>query len=183
LGVESLISLLETQDTVPDRCPSTYGDVPALPTFYWVKTVQTFFTVGLSACKQTSCLCDFSAPSPCRAAAFHFITQEGLMFSNPTGSPFFHRDDERRHAVSSHSALVLRLYLTACNPSSFEHIELPVKLLDYFLRNNKSNINHSSCCFKVLDHLCSNLSTAYHHDSVSLLLNHGNLIFEPVCVF
>ena len=24
----------------------------------------------------------------------------------------------------------------------FEHIELPVKVLDYFLRSNKSNINH-----------------------------------------
>jgi len=26
----------------------------------------------------------------------------------------------------------------------FEHIELPAKLLDYFLRSNKSNINQSS---------------------------------------
>jgi len=28
------------------------------------------------------------------------------------------RDDERRHAVGSHSALALRLYLSDCNPSS-----------------------------------------------------------------
>ena len=27
--------------------------------------------------------------------------------------------------------------------STFEHIELPVKLLDYFLRSNKSNVNRS----------------------------------------
>ena len=26
---------------------------------------------------------------------------------------------------------------------TFEHIELPAKLLDYFLRSNKSNINHT----------------------------------------
>jgi len=26
----------------------------------------------------------------------------------------------------------------------FEHIELPAKLLDYFLRSNKSNINQSA---------------------------------------
>jgi len=29
----------------------------------------------------------------------------------------------------------------------FEHIELPAKLLDYFLRSNKSNINQSACSF------------------------------------
>ena len=47
------------------------------------------------------------------------------------------RNDDRRHAVDSHSALVLRLYLAACNPSS-------------------------SCCFWVCDHLCSNLSESFH---------------------
>jgi len=45
--------------------------------------------------------------------------------------------DERRHAIGSHSALALRLYLAACSPSS-------------------------SCCFWVLDHLCSNLSQSFH---------------------
>jgi len=29
---------------------------------------------------------------------------------------------------------------------SFEHIELPAKILDYFLRSNKSNINQSARC-------------------------------------
>jgi len=30
----------------------------------------------------------------------------------------------------------------------FEHIELPAKLLDYFLRSNKSNINQNKCMCK-----------------------------------
>jgi len=37
----------------------------------------------------------------------------------------------------------------------FEHIELPAKLLDYFLQSNKSNINQSYEC------------TAFHHGIVS----------------
>jgi len=54
-----------------------------------------------------------------------------LMFSNPTSSKprLF---PAARHAVCSHSALALRLYLVACNPSL-------------------------SCRFWVFDHLCSNL--------------------------
>ena len=47
------------------------------------------------------------------------------------------RDDELRYAVGSHSALALRPYLAACNPSS-------------------------GCRFWVLDHLCSNLSQFFH---------------------
>ena len=50
--------------------------------------------------------------------------------------PLSRCDDERRHAVGSRSALALRLYLAACNPSS-------------------------SCRFWVLDHLCSNLSQSF----------------------
>ena len=44
----------------------------------------------------------------------------------------------------------------------FEHIELPVKLLDYFLRSNKSNINQSvatlfgKTCAKWIQHPESN---------------------------
>ena len=33
----------------------------------------------------------------------------------------------------------------------FEHIELPAKLLDYFLRRNKSNINQSKQVFRIFD--------------------------------
>jgi len=33
----------------------------------------------------------------------------------------------------------------------FEHMELPAKLLDYFLRSNKSNINQS--CIHILLHI------------------------------
>ena len=54
----------------------------------------------------------------------------------------------------SYSNLAQRLYLAACNPSS-------------------------NCHFWVLDHPCSNQVVSI----VSLLLNHGNPIFEPVCVF
>jgi len=52
-------------------------------------------------------------------------------------APLSRHDDERQHVVGSHSALALRLYLAACNPSA-------------------------SCRFWVLDHLCSNLYQSFH---------------------
>jgi len=52
-------------------------------------------------------------------------------------APLSHRDDERCHAIGSHSVLPLRLHLAACSPSS-------------------------SCRSWVLDHLCSNLSQSFH---------------------
>jgi len=52
-------------------------------------------------------------------------------------APLSRRDNERQHAVGSHSVLALRLHLVACNPSS-------------------------SCRFWDLDHLCSNLSQLFH---------------------
>jgi len=51
--------------------------------------------------------------------------------------PLSRCDDERWHAIGSHSAHALRLHLAACSPSS-------------------------SCRFWVLDHLCSNLSQSFH---------------------
>jgi len=33
-------------------------------------------------------------------------------------APLSHCDDERQHAIGSHSAIALRLYLAACNTSS-----------------------------------------------------------------
>jgi len=38
----------------------------------------------------------------------------------------------------------VRVHERACK--CIEHIELPAKLLDYFLRSNKSNINHVYVC-------------------------------------
>jgi len=52
-------------------------------------------------------------------------------------APLSRRDNERRHAVGSHSALALRLYLAACHFSS-------------------------SCRVWVLIHLWSNLSQSFH---------------------
>jgi len=52
-------------------------------------------------------------------------------------APLSRHDDERCHAIGSHSVLALRLYLAAYNTSS-------------------------SCRFSVLDHLCSNLSESFH---------------------
>ena len=52
-------------------------------------------------------------------------------------APLSRHDDERRHAIHSHSVLTLRFHLAACSPSS-------------------------SCRFWVLDHLCSNLSQSFH---------------------
>jgi len=50
--------------------------------------------------------------------SFHDPRTPHVLESHPErAAPLFSRDDERRQAVSSHSALALRLYLAACNPS------------------------------------------------------------------
>ena len=86
------------------------------------------------------------APKPLRrhhaqslvGPSFHDPRTHHVLESHPEqATPLYHCDDERRHAVGSHSALALRLYLAACSPSS-------------------------SCRFWVLDHLCSNLSQSFH---------------------
>jgi len=68
-----------------------------------------------------------------------------------------------------------------------EHIELPAKILDYFSPSNKSNINQSLSCslqpLLKLSFLSLRPSLLQFVSIVSLLLSHGNLIFEPVCVF
>jgi len=70
--------------------------------------------------------------------SFHDPRTHHVLESHPEqAAPLSRRDDEQRHAVGSHSALALRLYLAACNPSS-------------------------NCRFWVLDHLCSNLSHSFH---------------------
>jgi len=71
--------------------------------------------------------------------SFHDPRTPHVLESHPErAAPLSRRDDEQRHhAVSSHSALALRLYLAACDPSS-------------------------SCRSWVLDHLCSNLSQSFH---------------------
>jgi len=71
-------------------------------------------------------------------SSFHDPRTPHVLESHPKrAAPLSRHDDERRHAVGSHSALALRLYLAACNPSS-------------------------SCRFWILDHLCSNLSQSFH---------------------
>jgi len=71
-------------------------------------------------------------PSFCDPRTHHILE------SHPKqAAPLSRREDERRHAVGSHSTLALCLYLAACKPSS-------------------------SCRFWVLDHLRSNLSQSFH---------------------
>ena len=86
------------------------------------------------------------APQPSRrhhaqsllGPSFYDPRTHHVLESHPKrAAPLSRRDDERRHAIDSHSALALRLYLAAWNPSS-------------------------SCRFWVLDHLCSNLSQSFH---------------------
>jgi len=79
---------------------------------------------------------DAATPSPCCPP--HFMTQERIMFSNPTPSKP-RLSPAATMSEDTLSALALRLYLAACNPSS-------------------------SCRFWVLDHLCSgsNLSQSFH---------------------
>jgi len=73
-----------------------------------------------------------------RSPSFRDPRPSHCLESHPErAAPLSRRDDERRHAVSSHSALALHLYLAACNPSS-------------------------SCRFWVLDHLFSNLPQLFH---------------------
>jgi len=48
------------------------------------------------------------------------------------------------------------------NPKKyFEHIELPAKLLDYFLRSNKSNINHC----KIAPVFRNSQKSSYNHSN------------------
>ena len=61
----------------------------------------------------------------------------GLESHPEQAAPLSRRDNKRWHAIGSHSALALRLYLAACSPSSY-------------------------CRFWVLDHFCSNLSQSFH---------------------
>ena len=86
------------------------------------------------------------APQPSRrhhaqsllGPSLHDPKTHHVLVSHPERAvPLSRREDERRHAVGSHSALALHLYLAACNPSS-------------------------SCRCWVLDHLCSNLSQLFH---------------------
>jgi len=42
-------------------------------------------------------------------------TPYALESHHKRAAPLSHRNDEQRHAVGSHSALALRLYLAACN--------------------------------------------------------------------
>ena len=70
--------------------------------------------------------------------SFHDPRTPHVLESHPErAAPLSRRDDERRHAVGSHSTLALHLNLAVCNPSS-------------------------SCRFRVLVHLCSNLSQSFH---------------------
>jgi len=70
--------------------------------------------------------------------SFHDPGTHHVLESHPEqAAPLSRRDDERCHAIVSHSVLALRLPLAACSPSS-------------------------SSRFWVLDHLCSNLSQSFH---------------------
>jgi len=70
--------------------------------------------------------------------SFHDPRTQHVLDSHPErAAPLSRRDDERCHAIGSHSVLALYLYLAAYNISS-------------------------SFRFLVLDHLCSNLSELFH---------------------
>ena len=104
------------------------------------------------------------APQPSRrhhaqsllGPSFHDLGTHHVLESQPEqAASLSRRDDERCHAIVSHSILALRLHLAACSPSS-------------------------SC----LESLVSLRPSLLQFVSIiSSLLNHGNPIFEPVCVF
>jgi len=58
------------------------------------------------------------AQSPLGPSFYDLRTTHILKFHPERAAPVSRRNDERRHAVCSHSALVLCLYLAACNTSS-----------------------------------------------------------------
>jgi len=96
---------------------------------------------------------DLPAPQPSRrhhaqsllGPSFHDPRTHHVLESHPErAAPLFRRDDERCHAIGSHSAFALRLYLAAYNTSS-------------------------SCRFWVLDHLWSNLSQSFQPIQVPFL--------------
>jgi len=71
-----------------------------------------------------------SAPQPTKrhhahsllGPSFHDPITHNVLKSHPERvAPLSRRDDERRHAVGSHSAFAPRLYLAACNSSSSCH--------------------------------------------------------------
>ena len=71
--------------------------------------------------------CGLPAPQPSKrhhtqsllGPSFHYPGTHHVLESHPEqAAPVSRRDDERRHAVGFHSALALRLYLAACNPSA-----------------------------------------------------------------
>ena len=58
-------------------------------------------------------------PESLLGPSFHDPRTHHVFESHPEqAASLSRRDDGRRHAVGSHSALALRLYLAACNPSS-----------------------------------------------------------------
>ena len=97
---------------------------------------------------------DTTTPSPCWAP--HFMTQERIMFSNPTPSkPRLSPAATMSLSDGTLSALTLPLH---CAPSCSLQPLLKLSLL---------SLGPSLLQFVFI---------------VSLLLIHGNLIFEPVCV-
>jgi len=93
---------------------------------------SSFFRVGLPAPRHHA--------QSLLGPSLHDPSMHHVLESHPEqAAPLSRRDNEQRHAVRSHSALVLRFYLAAYNPSS-------------------------SCRFLVLKHLmlCSNLSPPFH---------------------
>ena len=90
------------------------------------------------------------APQPSRRhqahPSLHDPRTHHVLKSHPErAAPLSRRDDERCHAIGSHSALALHLHLAAYNTSS-------------------------SCRFSVLAHLCSNLSESFHPIPLSCAL-------------
>ena len=133
------------------------------PWRWWQATAPHHFPLPCALALQPTSHRDAIMPSLGQSllgpSLFHNPRTPHVLVSPPEqAAPLSRRGHERQHAVGSHSALALRLYLVAFNPlSSCRFWGLQPSLLQFVLN-------------------------ARHRDSVSLLLNHGNLIFEPVCV-
>ena len=113
----------------------------------------------------------FSAPWSCRPPSIetpphpvpvgpHSMTRKRLMFSNPTPS---------------------QPQLFPAAKMSDDMLLAPTPPLQCASTLQPSNLSHV-LAFNLKPFLLQFVSTACHRDSISFLLNHGNQIFEPMCV-
>jgi len=98
---------------------------------------------------------------------FHDPRMPYVLESHPEwAAPLSRRDNERRHAVGSHSALTMPMYLAACNPSSschfwvLDHLQF-VCIISLWINHGNPTLNLCVCFYLFLFCLCFSDSNAF----------------------